>query len=90
MGKEREGKHEERRRRRKRKKGGREWMSGTLPACRSRMKNGVCSEEAGGGRSHFCITRTTTHLRVSCSLSLTHTHTLSDPFQQEGYIIELL
>lgn len=50
MGKEREEKHEERRtRRRKRKKGGREWMSGTLPACRSRMKNDVCgcSEEAG-------------------------------------------
>lgn len=48
MGKEREEKDEERRRRRRKKKGGREWMSGTLPACRSCMKNDVCgcSEEA--------------------------------------------
>lgn len=85
-------KRHERRRRRRRKNGGREWMSGTMPACRSSMKNDVCG---CGGRLRFCISHTHTHAETGRGRGGEkeregEKHTPLIRFNKEGYITVLL
>lgn len=76
----------------KREKTGREKMSGTLPACRSNMKNDVCSRcnRREGGWIQFGIRDTTSHSPQTPILHTSYVHThiaaVNHLLQQEGYV----
>lgn len=77
----------------KREKKGRERVSGTLPACRSNMKNDFCSRSDRQGRMdpvlhqrHYVTFPADAYLHTS----YVHTHiaAVNHLLQQEGYVME--
>lgn len=78
-----------------RESGTAERMSGTLPACRSNMKNDVCScSDSERGWIRLCIGDTTSHSPTDVYLRTSYVHTthivvVNHLLEKEDYAIEL-